>query len=269
MKNLDPAELYEKLRSYAVSGGIRMQVSEGGFYLHLTVPNANNEAREAIGKSIEPFVGCFDRVDIYQRSDERTVAEFLNRIDFLGIKHALSNCIRLELEALASHAQQEPIYAFAISLSADHGIAALRWNTESAWERKKNKYLEEGYDLAEDYFPGVKYSPPEFECRCLETGGESRQSLDSLLEDMTSVSSEYTDLTGGEGAFYPLMELGLQQVATQALRECDTFFSGVPRTNDFLYFAQNFITDTGNLLCAMETIDESTLKRMFPKMLEK
>ena len=269
MKNLDPTELYEKLRSYAVSGGIRMQVSSGGFYLHLRVPNASNEAREAIVKAIEPFVAGFDRVDIYQRSDERTVVEFLNRIDFLGIKHALSDCIRLELEALASHAQQEPIYAFAISLSADHGYADIRWNTESAWASKKNKYLEQGYDLAEDYFPGVKYSPPEFGCKCLHTGGESRQLLDSLLEEMTSVTSEYTDLTGGEGDFYPLMELGLQQVATQALRECDKFFTGVPRTDDFIYYAKNLTNDTGNFLCAMETINESTLKRMFPKSLEK
>jgi hypothetical protein len=269
MKNLDPAELYEKLRSYAVSGGIRMQVSHGGFYLHLTVPNASNEAREAIGKAIEPFVAGFDRVDIYQRSDERTVSEFLNRIDFLGIKHALSNCIRLELEALASHAQQEPIYAFAISFSANHGYADIHWNTESAWERKKKKFLEAGCNLYEDYFPGSKYLIPEFKCECLESGGESRQSLDSLLEDMTSVASEYFDLTGGEDAFNPLMELGLEQAATQALRECDTFFSGVPRTNDFLYYAQNYITGTGNLLSAMETIDESTLKRMFPKSLKR
>ncbi|RYD71916.1 MAG: DUF4303 domain-containing protein, partial [Verrucomicrobiaceae bacterium] len=245
--------------SYAI-GGIQVKFPFQTDELCLTAFPSTEERREKMERILEPYRNRFLRIDLQLEPDSNLCRTFLDKIDFFQLKAALLPALRAEIEAIACRGKPEPLYAFVLGVSPAHESVAVFWNTAKSWSAREEYYASTGHTS----HPSTKYNGPDFRCEPLTQTQAVWEPVWEVLGNYDQICGEFYKLTGGGGLFYQNYENRFRATAVHALREVASEFSRIARTDDFVFYVQDYVGNGDDLFLMLETVSEERLRKLMP-----
>jgi len=260
MNLTDLRALRDKLEPYSYGiGGIQVKLPFGTDDLCLTAYPSTEEKHRKIEEILEPYKDKFLRIDILRSPDPSLEHQFLSRIDFLRLSDLMAHVIGEEVRAICADPPADRIYAFAVGISPAHYSMDLRANSEEEWLKRKAYYAETGSSISDD----CKYWSPEFTLEHPHADGSAWDELYELLGDIEGITSEYYDLTHGDGQLFATIERRYTQMAIHALKRHLPLFDSLPKAEHFAAYVQDYTGSGDDAYSALETVPLDTVRVMY------